>query len=220
MRKYVFSLLILITSLGFGQDQWKNIYTESAWKDRDRWQRADDIISFLKIGKSSQVADIGCHEGYMSFKLAKVVDDSGKVFAVDVDQSKIDKLKNHIAKRKLNNIEVIKGDYDDPKLGSNILDAAIILDTYHEMHDHDKILQHIKTALKPNGRLLICEAIATTRRNTTRTEQERKHELGMNFAIDDLKKAGYTILESKDNFIDREKEKGDKMWLVVATAER
>jgi ubiquinone/menaquinone biosynthesis C-methylase UbiE len=220
MAKYVFSFLILINSFALGQDQWKNIYTESAWKERDRWQRADDIINFLKIGKSSQVADIGCHEGYMSFKLSKIVDETGKVSAVDVDQGKIDKLKNHIAQRKVNNIEVIKGDYDDPKLGSNTLDAAIILDTYHEMDDHDKILQRIKTALKPNGRLLICEAIATTRKNATRSEQERKHELGMNFAIDDLKKAGYLILESKDNFIDREKEKGDKMWVVVATIER
>jgi tRNA A58 N-methylase Trm61 len=41
-----------------------------------------------------------------------------------------------------------------------MLDAVIILDTYHEMDDHDQILQHIKASLKSGGRLVLCEAIA------------------------------------------------------------
>ena len=39
----------------------------------------------------------------------------------------------------------------------------------------------------------------------------------MNFALADLQKAGFQILYKKDRFIDREKIKGDFMWLIVAT---
>ena len=190
-------------------DSYKNVYTEAEWEARDKWQRADDIISKMKIDNQSSVADIGCHEGYMSFKLAKI---ARSVYAVDVDQWKLDKINKH----KPSNVTTIKGDYDNPKLPDNSLDAVIILDTYHEMKDHDTILQHVVAALKKGGRLVICEPIAESRRKLERAEQEKRHELGMKYALDDLAKAGFTVLEKTDPFVDREKIKGDKMWIIVA----
>jgi predicted methyltransferase len=83
------------------------------------------------------------------------------------------------------------------------------------MDDHDEILQHILKALKPGGRLVLCEPIAESRRDAKRSEQEAKHELGMSYALEDLKKAGFKISFQKDPFIDRTKEKGDKMWVIV-----
>jgi SAM-dependent methyltransferase len=113
-------------------------------------------------------------------------------------------------------VRLVKGDYDNPKLPTNSLDAAIILDAYHEMDDHDKILEHIKASLKNSGRLILCEPIAEERKKSTRAEQEKRHELGMNFALEDLKKAGFEIVFQKDPFVDRSKVKGDMMWIVVA----
>lgn len=167
----------------------------------------------MKIDKTSVVADIGCNEGYLTFKLADV---AAKVYAVDVDQLKLDKLTRRKGEMKVRNVEVVKGDYDNPKLPGNALDAVVILDTYHEMDDHDKILEHIMTALKKGGRLVICEPIAEKRRSFTREQQEGKHELGIKFALEDLEKAGFTIQEKTDPFVDREKVKGDKMWIIVA----
>lgn len=190
-------------------DGYKNVYTEEEWLERDKWQRPNDIIRKMKIDKNSIVADLGCHEGYMSFKLAGV---AKKVYAIDVDQWKIDK----INKKKNPVITTIKGDYDNPHLPDSI-DAVVILDTYHEMDNHDKILKHIFTSLKKGGRLVICEPIADSRRSVTRTDQERKHELGMNYALEDLTKAGFTVTEKTDPFVDRVKVKGDKMWIIVAT---
>lgn len=207
-------VLVLLSFSVSAQDAYKNIYSSHAWKERDSWQKPNELIKLLKIEAGSQVADIGCHEGYMTFKLASVVGSTGKVYAVDVDESKIDKLKTSAQKIPL--IIPVKGDYDDPKLPLNSLDAVIILDTYHEMDDHDKILQHVLKALKPGGRLLLCEPIAESRRDSKRSEQEAKHELGISYALEDLKKAGFTISFQKDPYIDRTKEKGDKMWVLVA----
>jgi len=209
-------LLIVLSISSFGQDQWKNVYTESAWAERDKWQRANEIIKQLNLTSGSTVADVGCHEGYMSVKLSAVVGKNGSVLAVDISQSKLEKLSNHLKERKIANVQVVKGEYDNPKLPPASLDAVIILDAYHEMDDHDKILQHIRTALKPGGRLVLCEPIAEERRKLSREDQERKHELGMNFASADLLKAGFVIIMKQDPFVDRSKEKGDKMWLLVA----
>ncbi len=209
-------MTLIAANLVAQTDPYKNVYTESAWKERDDWQKPDEIILRLKIDKNSQVADIGCHEGYMTFKLSALV---SKVYAVDVEQPKLDKIRKSAETKKIGNIITIKGDYDNPKLPAGTLDAVVILDTYHEMDDHDKILEHIYASLKTGGRLVLCEPIAESRRKLPRADQERKHELSMNFAIEDLEKAGFRIIEKKDPFVDRVKQKGDKMWIVVAAKE-
>ena len=208
-------ILVFCFSPSF-QDQWKDVYNESAWADRDRWQKPAFLIRMLDLKPGSQVADIGCHEGYMTVKLSAVVGSNGKVFAVDVEQSKLDRLKGNLQKREISNVEMVKGDYGDPHLPANSLDAVIILDTYHEMDEHDAILQHVKIALRPGGRLVLCEPIAEARKKSSREDQERKHELGMSHAIEDLKRAGFTVRRQQDPFVDRTKEKGDTMWLLVA----
>lgn len=212
-------MLFLTFSLCYGilhaQDAWRDIYRESAWEQRDTWQRADEIISRLNIKQGSTVADVGCHEGYFTIKLANVVGDEGKVYAVDISRDKIEKLKKHLEERKIGNVNAILGDDDNPHLPAETLDAAMIVDTYHEMDAHHEILRSIKAALKLKGRLVICEPISDDRKKLPRSNQERKHELGMNYAIEDLMKAGFKILSKEESFVDRVKEKGDKMWLIV-----
>ncbi len=214
MKWSIFFILLNIT-LAQAQDTWKDVYSESAWEERDRWQKSDELVRHLGLIPGSRVADVGCHEGYMTVKLSIAVGQKGNVYAVDVEQQKLDRLKKVLDNRNIRNVVPLKGDYDNPHLPESTLDAAIILDTYHEMTQHDEILLHIKTALKPGGRLVLCEAIADSRRESTRQDQERKHELGIQYAIDDLKKAGFTIIRQQDPYIDRTKEKGDKMWLLV-----
>jgi ubiquinone/menaquinone biosynthesis C-methylase UbiE len=214
--KLIFLLvLISLTAVAQSSDPWKDVYKESAWTDRDKWQKSNELIRYLQIQSGSQVADVGCHEGYMSFKLASAVGNKGKVYSVDVKQEKLDKLNEHAKARQVENIITVKGDYDNPKLPINTLDAVIIIDTYHEMDDHDKILVHVMNALKPGGRLILCEPIAKERREASREDQEGRHELGMNYALNDLKMAGFVIIKEQDPFINRT-EKGDVMWLIVA----
>jgi ubiquinone/menaquinone biosynthesis C-methylase UbiE len=215
MQYRALSILLFSVCQLHGQDKWKNVYKESAWADRDRWQKANELIRYMQLSEGSQVADVGCHEGYMAFKLASAVGPEGKVYAVDVKQEKLDLLTQHAAARKVENIITVKGAYDDPKLPADSLDAVIIIDAYHEMDNYDKILMHIFNALKHGGRLILCEPLATERKNASRKDQQKEHELGMTYAIDDLKKAGFVIVKQQDPYIERT-EKGDLMWLIVA----
>ena len=220
MRIQLAIIFYLSLAVCKGQDQWKNIYSQHAWAERDRWQKPEALIRLLDIEKGSAVADVGCHEGYMTFKLARHVGEKGMVYAVDLDEGKLGKLNRRAEEQKLTQIRVIKGSESDPKLLQNSLDGVMILDTYHEMDAHEEVLQHIKASLKQGGRLVICEPIADERRSLSRSEQERKHELALQFALEDLKKAGFKILFQQENFIDRTEQKGDKMWVIVAAKEK
>lgn len=219
MRCLLFTPLVLFQLNVFAQDPCKNVYSRHAWEARDEWQKPEELIALLNLSNGSHVADVGCHEGYMTFKLAEAVGKKGRVYAVDVAAEKLEKVRKLAVEKNNPQIHIIKAEPDNPRLPPNTLDAVIILDTYHEMGNPEKILEHVKTALKKSGRLLICEPISDSRRDLPRDEQEKKHELSMKFAISDLTKAGFTIFLQKEEFVDRTREKGDMMWLVVAVKE-
>lgn len=208
-------LLLFITAPAYPQGTWKNVYSESSWIDRDRWQKPTELIKQLNLSAGSQVADVGCHEGYMTMKLATVVGPAGRVYAVDIDSIKLRRLQRIAETRGLTNVRPLLGTHDDPKLPINELDAVLIVDSYHEMDAHDKILASIFRALKPGGRLVLCEPLADERKGASRADQERKHELGLSFALEDAKRAGFTLVFRVDPFVDRKAEKGDMMWLLV-----
>lgn len=210
------AIICLCQSAALAQNQWKNIYSEHAWAERDRWQRPEELIRLLGVRQGDVVADMGCHEGYMTFKLARAVGASGIVYAVDLQQARLEKVRKRARAEGLKNIRIVQGAADNPKLPRDSVDRVILLDTYHEIDAHQEILQHVRTSLKKGGRLLICEPIADERRDLSRDEQTRKHELALSHAVGDLRKAGFSIVFEQDNFIDRTKEKGDRMWVIVA----
>ena len=216
MKRYPLLFLIVLASIHtYAQDAWKDVYRESAWKQRDSWQRPEEIIKKLNINAGDKVADVGCHEGYFTIKLSEKVGGDGTVYAVDVSKDKIEKLKNNLDERKITNVNVILGEGNNPHLPTGALDAVLIVDTYHEMDEHQEILKRIKGALKSGGRLVLCEPISAERKNLSRAEQERKHELGIDYALEDLIKEGYKIIFQQESFVDRTVEKGDKMWIIV-----
>ena len=197
----------------------KGQYRASEWEDRDSWQNPQTILNSLSLSPGMSVADIGCHEGYLSMKLSDVVGPTGKVLAVDVEQYKLSRLDRRLKDQKIKNVRTILGAYDNPKLPLNSLDAVVILDAYHEMDEYEKILEHVYRALKPGGRLVLVEPIADERVSWTRKQQEKKHEIAMRYALVDLRQSGFSIRSKKDPFIQRPS-KNDRMWMVVALKPR
>lgn len=215
MRRLFLCVLACIPALV--QAQYNNIYTESAWKERDKWQKPERIIRAMNISAGDVVADVGSHEGYMSVRLAQYLGAGGQVYAVDVNTSRLDQLKRHLSERELTNTKLIHGDYDNPRLPVNTFDAILILDTYHEMDDYKEILRHCKRALKPTGRLVIIEPIADERKSWSRDRQTARHEIAIRYVEKEVKNAGFKVLEKDDMFLDRTEEKGDKLWMLILT---
>ena len=217
--KCLFIIALLLPVASRAQNPWKDVYSEKAWAERDGWQKADAIIALLELTESSSVADIGSHEGYFTMKLAPIVSE-GIVYAVDISESKLEKVKEISARRSFDNVRAILAKPDDPKLPSQSVDAALIVDTYHEIRDHQTFLANLKRALKPDATLVICEPVSDERKGQSREAQFRKHELDSRYAIEDLHKAGFIIIRHEDKFVDRTDEKGDTMWIIVAKQKR
>ena len=198
---------------GFGQD----IYTQDTWKERDTWQNVPKIMRTMGIRDGDIVADIGCHQGYMTVKFANKVGPAGKVYAVDVVRSRLVALEKLLEEQNIKNVTTILGEHSNPKLPGGTLDFAFIMDTYHEIENGLGALGHVKKALKPGGKLVILEPISKARRDWQRGRQEDHHEIDIKYVIEDLEKAGFEILTQYDPFIDRGQKKKDELWFLMAT---
>ena len=191
-------------------------YTEEDWKDRDTWMKTDTLLNFSGIKAGDKVADIGCHEGYFSMHLSKRVMENGRVYAVDVREDRLETLRENANDRNLKNIITILGDYDDPKLPERELDIVFIIDTYHEMDSHEKILRHVKRSLKPGGKVMILEKLKKRIRGKSRREQVNAHSLAPHYVKKELKQAGFTVISEIENHGKWEKDEDKQMWVILA----
>jgi SAM-dependent methyltransferase len=103
---------------------------------RDRWQKPEEVIRALEIGVGQQVADIGAGSGYFTFRLALAVGDSGKVYAVDVDEEMIDYLKKRVRQ-----VVPIAARPDDPQLPEGSIDLLFVCNTYHHIESRPAYFQ-------------------------------------------------------------------------------
>ena len=215
MRLIILCLLLGCYSLqGFSQ------YKEVDWKERDTWMALDTIFNAIGIEKGDQVADIGCHEGYLSVRLAKKIGKKGKVYAVDLRTDRLETLKTIAKERKLNNIKTVVGDYDNPNLPKGRLDTVIIMDTYHEITDYITVLKHIKKSLKPGGQIVIIEKLKTRIKGKSRDEQTDAHSLSTKYVEEELKASGFSVRYKNEDLGDWENDPDKVIWMLIATKEK
>lgn len=215
MRQQVKVLFFLVIIL-FVQNSIAQ-YKENDWEKRDTWMNVSKIFNIAGIKPGHIVADIGCHEGYLSIHMSKQVGESGRVYAVDVRQDRLDQLDEHLEKRKLTNVKTVLGDYDNPKLPLKSLDVAVVMDTYHEMDDYMIVLNHIKKSLKPAGRIVIIEKFKSHMRNKTRDEQMGAHTISLKYVKSELEEAGFSIIKEVKNFGNWKNESDKKIWILVGS---
>lgn len=125
--------------------------------ERESEEAPDTALDAIGIPRGASVADVGAGVGYFTWRLADRVGPAGKVYANDIQPRMLDQLKKNLAARKLSNFEAVLGTEDDPKLPREKMDLVLLVDVYHEFSQPQKMLQGIRDALKPEGRLVLLE---------------------------------------------------------------
>jgi rhodanese-related sulfurtransferase/predicted methyltransferase len=185
---------------------------------RESWQRVDDIFKALGAREGAVIADVGAGPGFFTERLSAAVGPTGRVYAVDVDANALRRLQERARTRGLTNVETVQGGVDDPKLPAGALDAALIVNAYHEMIEYHAMLTRIRAALKPSGRLVIVEPIGESSRNAARDAQTRQHQIAARYVQEEARAAGFRIVGLEDPFVQRPGHDYEYM-LVLAPAD-
>ncbi len=125
--------------------------------EREKEENPEGALDALGIRPGMVVADVGAGTGYMSLRLAKRVGPTGKVYANDIQPEMLRRLRGNAAKAGITNIETVQGEVADPKLPPGQMDLVLLVDVYHEFSKPREMIDKIREALKPDGRLVLLE---------------------------------------------------------------
>ena len=130
------------------------------WSDeasRDRSGEAARVIKLLGIDGGDVVADIGAGSGYYTMRVAPKVGPKGLVVAEDIVPKYLDRLKSRVRRAGLKNVRFVLGTPSDPRLPAGKIDTALLIHMYHEIEEPYALLDRLRAALKPNGRIAIVD---------------------------------------------------------------
>jgi ubiquinone/menaquinone biosynthesis C-methylase UbiE len=109
------------------------------------------------IGKGMTVLDLGCGPGFFSIEIAKMLVDSGKVIAADLQQGMLEKVKQKIKDGGLERrIELHKCEENKIGVTENV-DFILAFYMIHEVPDQEKLFRELKSILKPHGKIFVVE---------------------------------------------------------------
>ena len=163
--------------------------------DRDLWQRPDLIMDSMGIADGSVVADIGAGSGWFTIRLARRVGPQGLVYAEDVQQEMINAISRRVSREGFNNVKAKLGTINDPKLPAQSLDAALMVDSFHEVDARDRaaMLSNLGKALKPQGRL----GIVDFRLDGTGPGPDPEERVGPDVVLTAAKEAGLRLIRQE-----------------------
>lgn len=119
-----------------------------------------DNVLQLGLREGMKVGDFGAGSGHYARAAAAMVGQSGKVYAIDVQEDVLKHLKLNTHVHPQGTIDTIWGDIE--KLGGThlrdaSLDAIVLANTLFQVENRHGLLAEMKRVLKPDGKLMVID---------------------------------------------------------------
>ncbi len=118
------------------------------------------IVDEFGIREGLTVVDLGAGTGFYTIAAAKAVGPHGKVYAVDIQQELLSRIKTIAHAEKLNNIEVMHGDVEHPggtRLADRVADVSIAANVLFQVEKREGFAKETFRILKSGARLLLVD---------------------------------------------------------------
>lgn len=127
---------------------------------RRRLQPPDKLIKRSGIKQDMRVLEVGCGSGAFVTFVARAVEKTGKVFALDIQPGMLKQLEAKLRKpenRDIKNIKLILGSAYELPFEDNSLDLVYMVTVLQEIPDKKKALEEVRRVLKPGSILAVTE---------------------------------------------------------------
>lgn len=143
----------------------KDKENSSALKLRNfyHWEKfldPEEIISQMELTPGMAVAHFGCSLGYFTFPIAERIGERGKVYALDIMNEKVEKIKKRSQLNGINNIFAQRANLEEKKgskLNDESMDWVIITNILYQNKNKYRILEEAKRIIKKSGRIMLLE---------------------------------------------------------------
>ncbi len=128
----------------------------AAFKLRDFIRPRNLLLQEAGIMEGYTVLDFGCGPGCYILPLVKLVGDSGKVYALDINTMAIRSVQKRIDKYSLRNVSTIASGCETGLPGSCV-DVVLLYDVLHELENSEQVLAELHRVMKPDGSLSVAD---------------------------------------------------------------
>ena len=118
--------------------------------------KPQNLVSSLGIKQGQKVTDLGCGSGFYVLAAAKLVGNTGRVLAIDVQDAKLTATKSISLQHNLHNVEILRADLEKPLDDSlhGQEDVVIVASILHEVKNREALIKNAYALLKTGGLLL------------------------------------------------------------------
>jgi ubiquinone/menaquinone biosynthesis C-methylase UbiE len=103
------------------------------------------------------IADVGAGGGELAFAAHTYVDPTGKVYATELDEKKLEALKQELARRGYKNFEILAAAEKETNLPPACCDSILLRRVYHHLTAPKEMDASLYKSLKPGGILAIID---------------------------------------------------------------
>ena len=117
-------------------------------------------VSMLGIVSGMRVADFGSGSGAYALSIAEEMNDSGRVYAIDIQKDLLRRLANESARLGRTNLDVIWADLEVPrasKLAEHSIDVVLMSNMLFQVHDKKRVIREALRVVKTNGRIAVID---------------------------------------------------------------
>lgn len=175
------------------------------------------IFDALGVRAGAVIADWGAGEGRFTRAIATNVGETGRVLAIEIDESAIVIMRDLIEHEDITGpVELILSPPEGPDLDDHSLDGVLMVITYHEIEPLDAVMANVRAALKPGGRLVVVDLFRPSMAGQPREQQVRRHGLEQEIAEQEIRDFGFRILEVVPEMFREQWDESLPMWMIVA----
>lgn len=120
---------------------------------------ASMLLNRLGVREGMTLLDVGCGPGRITLPAALAVGGNGRVLALDLQKTMLDRVRKRADEMHVTNVEFIHAGMGENTLPAECCDRAIIVTVLGEIPDKQSALRGIFTALRPGGMLCVCEVL-------------------------------------------------------------
>ena len=160
------------------------------------------IAEALQLSAGMTVADVGAGDGKYSAFLADQVGASGRVYATEIDQAKVDEISKTVAGK--SNVTVHLGKLDSTELPDGCCDRILLRRVFHHMEKPEPMLKSLLASLKPGGQIAIIDFLPRhDMPNQDGTPEDHEHGTSVEKLTEHLTAAGFELFGQVDNWPSR-----------------
>ena len=115
------------------------------------------LVERLEVAPGMRVLDAGCGPGRLTIPVARAIEPTGEIVALDSQRAMLEKLEHRLEAESMTNVRILEAGLGEGELEREAFDRVLLAFVLGEVRDREAAGRELYAALKPGGILSVTE---------------------------------------------------------------